>query len=347
MTNVDIDQTSLAPGPTPAERRPRTIVGRLRRVLDTYGIVLALLLLAGLVSTRSDTFLTVQNLGNLLGQWAPAGVMAVGMTVVILVGGLDLSIGAGYSLCAIAAAVVGEHSGLGAGVAAAVAVGVAIGVVNAILVVVTKIPPFIATLGVSFVLTGLAYVLTNSKPVNVLDEQFTLLGLGKWHELPWSGLLLIAVLGLAMAVLSGTVFGRWVYAAGGNPTAATLAGIPTRAVVASSYVLSGVTVGLGGSIVASQIGSAQPNINPSIVFDVITIVVLGGTSLSGGSGAMWRTGVGIALLATIDNGITLLNLNPNYKDIVKGVIIIGALAVDGVARSRGGQRRVAKGRGNQ
>jgi ribose transport system permease protein len=140
-------------------------------------------------------------------------------------------------------------------------------------------------------------------------------------------------------VLAKTVYGQSVYAVGGNAEASRLSGIRVGTTVASAYLLSGLSMGVAGVITASQLNSAQANINPNIVFDVITIVVVGGTSLAGGIGSMWRTAVGLGIIATISNAFSLANVNPDYQDIVKGCIIIGALALDVHARRLAGRAR--------
>jgi ribose transport system permease protein len=138
-------------------------------------------------------------------------------------------------------------------------------------------------------------------------------------------------------VLARTVYGQSIYAVGGNAEASRLSGIRVRVTVGSTYVLSGLSMGVAGIITASQLSSAQANINPDIVFDVITIVIVGGTSLGGGVGSMWRTAVGLAIIATISNAFSLADVNPSYQDIVKGCIIIGALALDAYARRLAGR----------
>jgi ribose transport system permease protein len=145
---------------------------------------------------------------------------------------------------------------------------------------------------------------------------------------PYSGMLLVSFLVVFGFVLARTIYGEAIYAVGGNYEASRLSGIRVRAVVASAYVLMGGCVGLAGSIAASQLSSAQANLDPGIIFDVLTIVVVGGTSLSGGSGAMWRTAVGLGIIATISNGFVLLDISPYYQSIIKGSIIVAALALD-------------------
>jgi ribose transport system permease protein len=305
--------------------------------------VIALVLLVALVAARNPDFLSSTNLMNILSQWAPAGIMAVGMTFVILTGGFDLSVGAAFSLTAVTAAALGQSTDPAVAFAAAIGVGLAIGVVNGALVTLLEVNPFIATLGSSFSIAGITLVATNNEAFVVDNPAFATLGAERWLGIPYSGALLILAMVVGGVVLARTVYGHCVYATGGNSEASRLSGIRVRGVVASTYAISGVCAGLAGVITASQLSSAQPNINPDIVFDVITIVVVGGTSLAGGYGAMWRTAVGLGILATLQNGFNLLDVDPNYQNIVKGVIIVGALALDSYVRRVGtrGHRRTA------
>jgi ribose transport system permease protein len=301
-------------------------------VLHTYGIVAALVVLVVIVSAANPNFVSGANLLNMLGQWAPAGIMAVGMTFVILTGGFDLSIATAYSLCAVIAAMVGQVADPAVAFIAAIAAGLVIGAVNGLLVSGVGINPFITTVGTGFMLNGVAYVLTGNAAYIVNNMAFTHLGAGRIGGLPYSGLIVIAFLVIGGFVLARTTYGQAIYAVGGNKEASRLSGLRVNLHIASAYVLQGFCVGVAGSITASQLASAQANIDPAIIFDVLTIVVVGGTSLGGGFGSMWRTAVGIAIIATITNGFVLLNINPFYQDIIKGAIIVIALALDVVSR---------------
>jgi ribose transport system permease protein len=305
------------------------------RILRTYGIVLAFLILVAVVASSDSAFLSKTNIFNLFSQWAPAGVMAVGMTYVILTGGFDLSIASGYSLCAVVAAAVGQHHDPGLAFIAAIGVGLAIGLVNGILVAGVDINPFITTVGTGFILNGIALVTTGNIAYVVNNPDFATLGAGRWHGFPYSGMILVFFFVVGGIWLAKSVYGESIYAVGGNAEASRLSGIRVKTVVASTYVVSGLCVGVAGVLTASQLNSAQANIDPNIVFDVITIVVVGGTSLAGGSGSMWRTVIGLGIIATISNGFNLANVNPFYQDIVKGAIIVGALALDVYARRLG------------
>jgi ribose transport system permease protein len=318
---------------SPAFRRFTERAGRYGPVLlRTYGIVVAFVVLVVVVAATSPGFATRTNIFNLFSQWAPAGIMAVAMTFVILTGGFDLSIASGFSLCAVTAAAVGRSEAPAVAFVAALGVGLAIGLLNGVLIAGVKINPFIATVGTGFILNGIALVASGNIAYVVENPDFGTLGAGRWHGFPYSGMILIACLLIGGLVLARTIYGQSVYAVGGNAEASRLSGIRVGMTQASTYVLSGLAMGLAGMITASQLNSAQANINPNIVFDVITIVVVGGTSLAGGFGSMWRTAVGLGIIATISNAFSLADVDPNYQDILKGCIIIGALVLDVAAR---------------
>jgi ribose transport system permease protein len=298
--------------------------------LRTYGILLALLLLVIAVDVADHSFLSPANIANMLGQWALTGVMAVGMTFVIIAGGFDLSIASGFSLCAIVAALLGAHDlPLPVAIIAAIGTGLIIGGVNGGLVAFVGINPFIATVGTGFIFLGIDFLATPSTYIQVNQAGFDILGAGTWLSFPFKGMILVAFMVAGEAVLSRTVYGRQVFAVGANATVCSLSGLPVGRIIASTYVVSGLCMGIAGGLAASQLSTAQARMEPTIVYDVIAAVVIGGTSLSGGVGSIWRTAVGLAIIATISNGFTLLGLNPLHQGIVKGLIIILALAIDG------------------
>jgi ribose transport system permease protein len=316
--------TPTVHAPTPASG----LRARLPGLIRIYGIIATLVLLLIVVTAGNPAFLSIHNIFNMLSEWAPAGIMAVGMTFVILTGGFDLSIASGYSLCAVVAAYVGQTHAPLIAFTAAIAVGLGFGLANGLLVAVVRINPFITTVGTGFIITGISLVMTQNAAFSVNNDDFGVLGAGQWYGVPYSGMLLILFLLMFGFILACTVYGEAIYAIGGNYEASRLSGIRVRTVVASSYVLLGGCVGLAGSIAASQLSSAQANLDPGVIFDVLTIVVVGGTSLSGGVGAMWRTAVGLGIIATISNGFVLLNISPYYQSIIKGTIIVSALALD-------------------
>lgn len=320
MTQVQQENMRIAPN--------SSLQALLPGLIRVYGIIATLVLLLAVVTIGNPAFLSVHNIFNMLSQWAPAGIMAVGMTYVILTGGFDLSIASGYSLCAVIAAYVGQTQNPWLAFLAALCSGLLFGLINGVLVAVVRINPFITTVGTGFMLNGVALVLTQNAAFNVANPDFAILGAGRLYGVPYSGMLLVGFLLVFGFILARTIYGEAIYSVGGNYEASWLSGMRVRSVVSSAYVLLGGCVGIAGAVTASQLNSAQSNLDPTIIFDVLTIVVVGGTSLAGGSGAMWRTAVGLGIIATISNGFVLLDISPYYQDIIKGGIIVGALALD-------------------
>lgn len=298
---------------------------RIGPTLRRFGVLAALLVLVAIISFAQPGFLAGGNLMNIVSQWAPVAIMGIGMTYVVITGGFDLSVGAIYSLTAVIAATVGRTEAPIVAFAAAAGAGIAAGAINGWIVTGLKVNPFIATLGSSLIISGTTLVITGNRAVVVSFAPFQELGSGRLAGIPYSGMLLLVLLLLAGCILAFTPYGQSVYAVGGNQEASRLAGIRTPSVTASTYTLSGLCAGIAGVLTASQLGSAQPNLNPNLVFDVLTVVIVGGTSLTGGKGAIWRTAVGVAILATLQNGFNLLDIDSYYQNIIKGIIIIAAL----------------------
>jgi ribose transport system permease protein len=321
--------------PEPSATPRGTTRSRLAESLQDYGVALAALLLVVIVATGNPAFLSPANINNMLSQWSPAGIMAIGMTLVILAGGFDLSISSGFAFCAVIAAIIGQQTSPILALLGSIAAGTVIGSINATLVSVFKINPFITTVGTGFVINGLSLVVTRNAAFIVSNPAFGILGAGRWHGIPYSGMLLIVLFPIAGLVLSRSVYGHMIYAVGGNAEASKLSGIRADLIVASTYIFLGAGVGLAGFMSASQLNSAQANLDPRILFDVLTIVIVGGTSLGGGVGSIWRTVVGLAIIATITNGFVLLDISPFYQDVIKGLIIVGALILDSMLRRIG------------
>jgi ribose transport system permease protein len=310
----------------------------------SYGIAFFLATVVLLMAIADSAFLSPTNLMNMLGQWAPAGIMAVAETYVIIGRGFDLSVASGFSLCAIvAAAVAAAGYDVSIAFSAAIAAGLVIGFFNALLVCGLSINPFIATVGTGFIFLGLNIIATPNAYISVDQPGFDVIGSGDWQGLPFKGIALIGFLLIGQLILAKSRYGRCLYAVGGNPEASRLSGINVKAVAGATYVFSGFAMGVAGVLAASQLSSAQAQMEPTIVFDVIAVVVLGGTSLSGGVGSVWRTAVGLGIIAVISNGFTLLGMKSHYQDIVKGVVIILAVALEEFARRSPKPRRSLSG----
>ncbi|HEX4811662.1 MAG TPA: ABC transporter permease, partial [Nonomuraea sp.] len=297
--------------------------------LRDYGIVLAVVALVAVLSLSTDTFLTPGNLVNLLDQAVVVGLLACGMTVCVICGVFDLSASAVLAVSAIVAVVVTERAGVPAGYAAAVAAGGLLGTANGLVVVLTRVHSFIATLALSIVHRGLALVITGGAIVYPGPGR-----LEAFQSLSWptvfggvtgSSLLLVAVAVVASVLLAGTTFGRRVYAVGGNPTAAWLSGIGVRPVRVGVFAISGVCAALAGLVLAARGGSAQSDMGTLLELTAIAAAVIGGTSILGGQGAVWRGMVGVLILTLIGNGFNLLGWDTTYRPIVEGTLILAAV----------------------
>lgn len=303
------------------------LVKRLRTLtksLQSFGAIVILIILVIGVTIAQPGFVAFGNLMNILSQWAPVGIMGIGMTYVVIAGGFDLAVGATYALTAVTAATVGQHYPPLVAFAAAIAVGLVVGAANGVIVTWLRVNPFIATLGSSLAISGITLVLTGNAAVVVNNASFGVLGADRWAGIPYSGILVVVLFVVFGLVLTYTPFGQAIFAVGGNVTASRLAGIRTKKITSSSYVISGMCAGVAGCITSSQLSSAQATVDPNLVFNVLTIVILGGTALGGGRGAIWRTAIGTGILATLQNGFNLLNINPYYQDIIQGAVIVAA-----------------------
>jgi ribose transport system permease protein len=319
------------PTATPARRRLRS--PRLSDLRD-YGIVIFLVALVIGLSLSTDTFLTSNNLKNVLDGAVAVGLIAAAGTIVIIAGGFDLSAGAIFAVSAILGVKVSNDVSPLVGIIAGVAVGAGLGLVNGLLTTVGRINDFVATLGTMIAYGGVAVALSGSGLVLINDPSFANLAntdvLG-FHLSSW---ILIAVLLLCAFLLNLTVFGRAVFGLGGNPSAARLSGLPINRIKALTYVLSGAVAGLAGLIVAARSLSVSANAGSSIIFDALAAILIGGNSAFGGEGAIWRTAVGVAILAVISNGFNLLGVDPLYQQIVSGTIILVAVGADAWTRRR-------------
>ena len=293
------------------------------------GIVIALLALAAVLAVLKPHFLSAANLTNVVRQVSINGILAVGVTVVLLTGGVDLSLGSLVAVTGVVAAHLahpGEYP-LAVPVAAGILAGAACGSVNGAVVTRCGVPSFIATLGMMTAARGLALVLSDGRPVSNMSPALTRLA-GDVAGIPVPALILAAVAAAVAWSLRNLRWGRYLYAVGGNELAARAAGIRVQVVKVAAYVLCGALSGLAGVVLAARITTGQPNAGAGYELDAIAAVVIGGTRLSGGVGGVGGTLLGVLLMGVIGNGLDLLNVPSYYQQIVKGVIIIGAVWLD-------------------
>jgi inositol transport system permease protein len=254
----------------------------------------------------------------------------VGVTYVLLTGGVDLSLGSLVALTGVVAAAL-AHPGqypLIVPVLAGVAAGALCGVFNGLLVTKGRVAPFIVTLGTMTVARGLALVVSGGRPVSNLSGPFTWIGGGDLAGIPVPVIILAAITGISYVFLKNIRLGRYIYAVGGNEHAARASGIDVDAVKLFAYTLCGALAGLAGVVLAARITTGQPNAGVGYELDAIAAVVIGGTSLSGGVGGVGGTILGALLMGVINNGLDLLNVSSYYQQIVKGIIIVGAVWLD-------------------
>jgi inositol transport system permease protein len=308
-----------------------------RRWAARYGLVLALVVIGVALSLARPNFLTATNLINVVRQISINGILAVGVTFVLLTGGVDLSLGSLVALTGVVAACFAHPGDQPALMAAALAVGASslgvlagglCGAANGLIISRGRVAPFIVTLGMMTAARGLALVISGGKPVSNLSPEFTWLGRADLLGVPAQVFLLAGVAAASWLFLENTRWGRYLYAVGGNETAARAAGINVAAIKTFAYVTCGALAGLAGVVLASRITTGQPNAGLGYELDAIAAVVIGGTSLSGGVGGVGGTLLGALLIGVLNNGLDLLNVSSYYQQIVKGLIIVGAVWLD-------------------
>jgi len=290
--------------------------------------MISFILLCLALSILSDRFLTVNNLTNILRQSTINGIISVGMTLIILTRGIDLSVG---SILALSAVITADMLQKGMPVYLAIPfgllVGAGLGLISGWLVTKMKVPPFIATLGVMTFGRGLALTYTQGKSITGLPEAFRFSGVGYLGSIPMPIVIALVVFLVAYIVLTRTKFGEYIYAIGNNEIAAKLSGISVKKYVASTYVITGALSALAGQILIARLNSAQPVAGIGFEFDAIAAVVVGGTSFEGGEGTITGTLLGVLIIAVINNGLNLLDVPSFYQAVVKGIVIALALLI--------------------
>jgi len=305
------------------------------------GVLLVLVGLSLALAVRALGFAEVENLLLVARQFSMFATMGVGMTMVILTGGIDLSVGSVLALsgCVAAKCMLGlpphtdAHLVVLAGMVTGLATGLVCGIVNGLIVAKVGIPPFIVTLGMMSIARGLVYVITRGWPTEVPDE-FLFLGQGRIWIVPVPVVCMVVIAGGGALFLSRTRLGRHIYAVGGNDEAARLSGIYVDNVKLLVYALCGVLAGFAGITTASHLSIAQPNSGITNELDVIAAVIVGGTSLAGGSGTVLGTVIGAALMGVLRNGLVLLGVSANWQLVPLGIVIIAAVVFDQLRQRR-------------
>lgn len=303
-------------------------------VSEYFIFVIFIVLVIGLTILK-PSFITPGNLVNILKQASINGILAFGMMFVIISGGFDMSVGSTVAFSGILAALLGRgENPLIFALIVAMLAGLAVGIVNGVGVAVGDLPPFIMTLGTMTAVRGLALLVSNGKPVIGMSEQYKAIAAGAFLGIPMLAIFLLIIIIICSFVLAKTVYGRRVYACGGNLQAARVAGINTTLIRISTFAIAGFLAGLSGFLMTSRVTIGQPTAAESYEMDAITACVVGGVSMTGGVGKPWGVVVGTLLITVIANGLDILGVSSHWQKIVKGLIIVIAVLIDVKGKSK-------------
>jgi ribose transport system permease protein len=317
----------------PTEDRPTQLAIRVRSAVARGGIVIPFLLTLAALSLVSPSFLRFQNLTNILDQQAGIVIVAVAGTMVLIAGGIDLSVGAIYGLAGATAAQFAASTSVPVGIVLGIGVGLLVGLANGVIVTRFRINPLIGTLAMSFVVSGIGAIVTKGNLVVVFDHpEFQVFAATRILGITSAAWIMIVSAIAAAILLSRTTFGRYVYATGGNAEAARLGGVRVNTIRVATFALSGAAAALAGVLDASRVLSAQASSGQFLTFTVLTGIIVGGTSILGGEGSVQRTVVGCLFIALVGNGFNLLGLDPFYQQITLGIILLVAVGTDAWSR---------------
>ena len=292
-----------------------------------YAVLILIVLLMIVLSLASDAFLTPRNLLNILNQNAPLAIIACALTLVIIVGGFDLSTGAIFAVASVSSAYIAINFNPYIGLLLAPIIGIGLGYLNGIIITTFKVHSFLSTIATSLVFRGLAILITGGFLIPVRMKEFTWLGREKIFEVHVAVYVIIVFAILSTFILTKTTVGRYIFAIGGNEDASILSGIKVNLVKIFAFSFCGFAAGIAAAIQVSRISLGTSQAGVGMELQAIAAVILGGTSIYGGSGAVWRSIAGVMLLALINNGFNILNADPFYKDLTTGLVIIAAVAL--------------------
>lgn len=306
-----------------------------KQFVSMYGSLIGLLLLVVVISVLRPRFISAANLRNVIRIASINGLLAIGMTFVILTGGIDLSVGAVMGCAGMYSAYFAQAAkGYPPIVAVLIGllIGLGFGLFNGWIIAYLKVPAFVGTLGAMSIASGLTFLLTDAKPIPNLSEGFKKMGGGNLGMIPIPIMMMSVVLLVCFALLYKTRYGRYIFAVGGNLNAAHVSGIDTKKIIGSVYVIAGVLSAFAGIITTARVTSGVTSTGKGYETDAIAAVVIGGTSLTGGKGRLWGTIVGILIMQFLSNGLDMLGVNAYYQLLVKGFVVIGAVMLDGLSQ---------------
>ncbi|MDR1249865.1 MAG: ABC transporter permease [Treponema sp.] len=305
-------------------------------IVKKYGIYLVLIVLMVFFSAVTGAFLKPDNLFNVTRQISMLGIAAVGMAFVLLLGGIDLSIGSQITLVNIVTAWLMVKAGMHPLPACLISLAMAsaVGFINGWIIATIKMPPLIVTLAAMTMLEGFAFIICGGIPIFGFPKGFSVIGQGYVGPVPIPVIIMAAILGIGAFILNETFFGRWFYAVGGNEDASNLSGINVKQVKCLVYTLSGFFAGIAGIVMLSRTNSGQALAGKGFEFDVLTAVVLGGVSVNGGSGKISNVVTGILILGVLSNGMVLMNVTQYSQMLIKGAVLLTAVGFDQYQKQR-------------
>ncbi len=318
---------------------------KLRAILGEYGMIAVLVLLVIVFACLSDRFLMMNNIFNILRQVSIVGIISVGMTFVMLTGGIDLSCGSVVGASVVGAALLMVEASMHPVLACLIMLvfGTVLGLINAFFITQFKVPPFIATLGMMTSVRGIAYIITGGLPVFGFNRSFTVLGQGYvLNVIPIPVIVMFIVFVFGIIFLGKTRIGRHIYGVGGNEEAARLSGVNVKKIKYIVYGVAGLMSSLAGVVLLARVNSGQPNAGEGYEMDVITGVVLGGVSMSGGQGRLAMVIVGTLIMGILTNGMTMLTINEYVQQFIKGLVLIGAVALDNFIKESRAKQSISK-----
>mgnify|MGYP001342749818 FL=1 len=295
--------------------------------LRTYAVLILIVLLMIILTLSSEAFLTPRNLLNILNQNAPLAIIASALTLVIIVGGFDLSTAAIFAVASVTAAWIAINYNPYVGLLVAPLIGMVLGYLNGIIITSLKVHSFLSTIATSLVFRGMAILITGGFLIPVRMEEFTWLGREKIFDIHVAVYILLVFAIISTFILNRTTIGRYIFAIGGNEDASILSGIKVNLVKIFAFSFCGFASGIAAAVQVSRISLGTSQAGLGMELQAIAAVILGGTSIYGGSGAVWRSIAGVMLLALINNGFNILNADPFYKDLTTGLVIIAAVAL--------------------
>ena len=295
--------------------------------LRTYAVLILIVLLMIILTLSSEAFLTPRNLLNILNQNAPLAIIASALTLVIIVGGFDLSTAAIFAVASVTAAWIAINYNPYIGLLVAPLIGMVLGYLNGIIITSLKVHSFLSTIATSLVFRGMAILITGGFLIPVRMKEFTWLGREKIFDVHVAVYVLLVFAIISTFILNRTTIGRYIFAIGGNEDASILSGIKVNLVKIFAFSFCGFASGIAAAVQVSRISLGTSQAGLGMELQAIAAVILGGTSIYGGSGAVWRSIAGVMLLALINNGFNILNADPFYKDLTTGLVIIAAVAL--------------------